>query len=304
MRAGRAAMEPAGETVAERLDQLIPRLAGQERRAAVHLRAHYPVAGLDSLARASRAAGTSSQTVLRLVGKLGFASYRAMQERIRAELSVGTQTPLGRLAAARARREGGEDWLATFGRTAAGNVAAAFEGVVRAEFEAAAALLADRRRHVLVIGGRFTQALARLLVRQLSVVRAEVEEVGSLTATWADRLIDVGRRTTVVVFDVRRYQPDVVGFAAAAAGQGAAVVLVTDAAGAPAARHATHVLLAPVEGIGAWDSLTALLALTEALVARATDLLGDQADERLARLEQLRARLDPGSGGPGPSDLG
>lgn len=291
MAATGAATEAAGETLAARLDALIPQLGGQERRAAVHLRAHYPVAGLDSLARASRAAGTSSQTMLRLVGKLGFATYRAMQDRLRAELAVGTQTPLGRLAATRARGDGGEDWLAAFGRTAAGNVATAFEKVVRAEFEGAAALLADRRRHVLVIGGRFTQALARLLVRQLSVVRGEVEEVGSLTATWADRLIDVGRRSTVVAFDVRRYQPDVVRFVAAAAGQGAAVVLVTDAAGAPAAKHATHTLLAPVDGIGAWDSLTAVLALTEALVARATDLVGDEAADRLARLEQLRARL-------------
>lgn len=281
-------------SVAERLDRLIPSLSGQERRAAVYLRAHHPLAGLDTLARVAEAAGTSPQTVLRLAGKLGFPAYRALQDRLRDELAHGTQTPLGRLAAARAQPAEG-DWLSAFGQAVARNVAAACDGVVRAEFEAAAALLADRRRPVLVIGGRFTQAIARLMVRQLSVIRGEVEEVGSLTATWPDRLLDVGKRTTVVAYDVRRYQPDVVRFLAAATEQGAAVVLMTDAASAPAARHATHSLAAPPAGRGAWDSLAAPLALTEALVARTTELIGDAAAERLARLERLRGRFQADS---------
>jgi DNA-binding MurR/RpiR family transcriptional regulator len=281
------------DSVALRLDRLIEGLSGQERRAAVYLRANYPVAGLEPLSRAAGAAGTSPQTMLRVVGKLGFPGYRALQDRLRDELAASSQTPLGRLAAARSR-PADEDWLSAFGRTVARNTTAAFEGIVRAEFEAAARLVGDRQRRVLVIGGRFTQGIARLLVRQLTVVRGDVEEIGSLTATWADRLIDVGRRTTVVAYDVRRYQPDVMRFAAAAAGQGAAVVLLTDSPGAPAARHARHTLVAPVESLGAWDSLSALLAISEALVARATEAIGDEAAGRLARLERLRAQMDGG----------
>jgi DNA-binding MurR/RpiR family transcriptional regulator len=283
----------APESVADRLDRVLPELSAQERRAALHLRAHYPIGGLDSLARVARAAGVSPQTVLRLTARLGFEGYRPLQDALRRELADGGQTPLGRLAATRpAMAEG--DWLDAFGRTVVSNIEAAFERTLRPEFEAAAAALADRRRPVAVIGGRFTHSLAALLVRHLAIVRENVHEITGPTVAWSDRLIDVGRRTIVVAYDIRRYQSDVLRFLAAAVEQRATVILFTDSPAAPGCRHATHTLIAPVESNGAWDSLSALLALSEALMARTTDLLGAEAAERLARLEQLRARMiDP-----------
>jgi DNA-binding MurR/RpiR family transcriptional regulator len=283
----------AGESVADRLDKVLPDLAAQERRAALHLRAHYPVGGLDSLARVARAAGVSPQTMLRLASRLGFDGYRALQDALRRELADGGQTPLGRLAAERPPTTE-QDWLAGFGRAVTDNVERAFDKAVRPEFEAAAAALADRRRPVAVIGGRFTHALAALLVRHLAIVREDVHEVTGPTVAWSDRLIDVGRRTIVVAFDIRRYQADVLRFLAAASEQRATIVLFTDSPMAPGRRYATHTLIAPTASRGAWDSLSALLALSEALMARTTDLLGAEAAERLARLEQLRARMsDP-----------
>lgn len=282
-------------TVADRLEAVLPQLAAQERRAALHLRAHYPVAGLDSLARVARAAGVSPQTVLRLTARLGFEGFRDLQDALRRELATGSQTPLARLAAAAAPTPADGDWLDAFGRQVCRNVEGTFGGVLRAEFEAAAVALADRRRTVAVIGGRFTHALAGLLVRHLSIVREDVHEVTGPTVAWSDRLIDIGRRTVVVAFDIRRYQADVLRFLAAAADQRATIVLFTDSPTAPGCRLASHSLIAPVASRGAWDSLSALLALSEALMARTTDLIGEEAAERLARLEQLRARLiDPG----------
>ena len=120
---------------------------------------------------------------------------------------------------------------------------------------AAASALSDRKRPALAIGGRFTQALARYLVRHLEIVRGGMEEVGSISATWPDRLIDVDRRSVVIAYDIRRYQPDVVRFVEIAAQQGATVILFTDSRAAPACRHASHVFVAPTESAGAWDSL-------------------------------------------------
>lgn len=277
-------------SVAERLERVLPHLAAQERRAALHLRAHYPVAGLDALSRVAHAAGVSPQTVLRLTARLGFDGYRALQDALRRELAGGPQSPLARLAAG-GPLPTGADWLDAFGRQVSRNVEGAFERVIRPEFEAAAVALADRRRAIAVIGGRFTHSLAGLLVRHLSIVREDVHEVTGPTAAWSDRLIDVGRRTVVVAFDIRRYQSDVLRFLAAAADQRATIVLFTDDPAAPGCRYATHALVAPVTSRGAWDSLAGLLALSEALMARTTDLVGAQAEERLARLEQLRAQL-------------
>lgn len=278
-------------TVAQALAEIAPELTPRERRAADHLAAHYPVAGLAPMARFAKSAGASSQTVLRLLAKLELTSWRSLQDRLRAELAAERVSPLGRWTAHRAAAEGEGDRLAAFGARLAANVADAFRDLDRQQFEATARRLADSRRPVLVVGGRFTQVFARLMVRHLEIVRADVDEIGSLSSTWPDRLIDVGRRSVIVAYDVRRYQQDVVRLCAFAAERGASVALFTDSADAPAARHADAVLVGRTESDGAWDSFTSLLALTEALVARVTELASQDAAERLARLEQIRARV-------------
>ncbi|WP_020180379.1 MurR/RpiR family transcriptional regulator [Methylopila sp. M107] len=278
-------------TVAQELAAITAELTPQELKAAEHLSTHYPVAGLAPMARFAKSAGASSQTVLRLLGKLDMASWRALQDRLKAELAQERGSPLGRWTAHRAASEADGDRLTAFGAQIAANVTRAFEGVDRAQFEATARRLADPRRHVLVVGGRFTQALARLMMRHLEIVRGGVEEIGSLSSTWPDRLIDVGRRSVVVAFDVRRYAPDVVRLCALSAERGAAVVLLTDSPKAPAAAYASSVLVAPTDSDGAWDSFSALAAITEALVARVTEIGSQEAAERLAKVEQIRAKL-------------
>lgn len=283
--------EPASGTVAEALAGIAAQLTPRERRAADHLAAHYPVAGLAPMARFARGAGASSQTVLRLLGKLGLPSWRALQDRLRAELAAERESPLGRWTAHRALDAGEGDRLDAFGAQLAENVAKAFQTLDRQAFEATAQCLADPRREVLIVGGRFSQALSRLLVRHLEIVRSDVEEIGSLSSTWPDRLIDVGRRTVVVAYDVRRYQPDVVRLCAFASERGAEVALLTDSREAAAAPYADAVLVGPTDSAGAWDSFTGLLALTEALIARVTELSAQETAERLAQIEQIRAKL-------------
>lgn len=282
-----------GRTVAQALAAISPELTPREKRAADHLAAHYPISGLAPMARFAKSAGASSQTVLRLLAKLGLPSWRSLQDRLRAELAAERASPLGRWTAHRAApvAEGDGDRLQAFGGQIAANVGNAFRDLDRAQFEEAAKRLADPRNRVLVVGGRFTQALARLATRHLEIIRGDVEEIGSLSSTWPDRLIDVGRRTAVVAYDVRRYAPDVVRLCAFAAERGASVTLFTDAEAAPAAAFADAVLVGATDSAGAWDSFASLLALTEALLARVTELSSHETAERLARLEQIRAKM-------------
>jgi DNA-binding MurR/RpiR family transcriptional regulator len=279
------------QSIVERLKHREAELTGQERRAAAYLRLHYPAAGLGAMARLARAANVSPQTVLRLLSKLDFASWEDFQDRLRVELVAEQASPLGRWTAHRATPDPQSDWLSAFGERLARNVAASFAGLVPSDFESAAQAIADPRYRVLVIGGRFTQQLGRLLVRHLQIVRGGVEEIGSLSSTWPDRLIDAGRKTIVVAYDIRRYSQDVIRFAALAAEQGARIVAMTDSRDAPLLAHASDRMIGIVESAGTWDSLTALLAITEALASRVTELSGGATPERLARLESLGERL-------------
>jgi len=278
-------------SIVESLKHREAELTAQERRAATYLRLHYPAAGLGAMARFARAANVSPQTVLRLLAKLELASWEDFQDRLRVELAAEQASPLGRWTARRSAADPQADWLTAFGDRLARNVATSFAGLSPADFESAARAIADPKHRVLVIGGRFTQQLARLLVRHLQIVRGGAEEIGSLSSTWPDRLIDAGRRTVVVAFDIRRYSQDVIRFTALAAEQGARIIAMTDAADAPILAHASEKMVGIVESEGTWDSLTALLAITEALAARVTELSGGTTHERLARLESLRDRL-------------
>src|SRR3546814_16047331 len=68
-----------------------------------------------------------------------------------------------------------------------------------------------------------------------------------LTLESFDSLLDIGKRDTLIVFDYRRYQTDVVEFARQAEARGAHVVLFTDPWMSPIAEIADVVIIASVE---------------------------------------------------------
>ncbi|WP_158596241.1 MurR/RpiR family transcriptional regulator [Oleomonas cavernae] len=287
-----AAMRPAvvAGTVLERTQAVLAKLTPREARAASHLIATYPMAGLSSIGAFAKAAGVSAQSILRFIAKLGFAGYGAFQAALKHEVAVGLQSPLDRLAAT-SRRPRRDDFLGRFAARIVENMTATFAHVPRADFERAAKSLAEPRRRVQVLGGRFTQTLAHYLALHLDIVRGNVLRPDPQVGAWPDRLADLGRQDVVVLYDIRRYAPDLARFAQAATGQGAEVILLTDAAQAPAAAHAKITLAAEIGMEGTWDSSAALLALTEALIARVSELAGPRLQTRLATIEALRTAM-------------
>src|SRR3546814_5527310 len=91
-----------------------------------------------------------------------------------------------------------------------------------------AALLGDPRRRVHVVGGRFTDALARYLSVQLRILRSGVNHLQDQEANWVDQVLDFGKRDVLVVFDIRRYQANLLRQAQLAGKRGTRVVVFTD----------------------------------------------------------------------------
>jgi DNA-binding MurR/RpiR family transcriptional regulator len=67
------------------------------------------------------------------------------------------------------------------------------------------------------------------------------------------------------------------------------VIAVTDDAKAPITGYATYSIVGRFQSVGTWDSIMAHLAITEALVARVTELSGDRTADRLTRVDAIRA---------------
>ena len=287
--------ESNGRSVAVRIRQSLGRMTPTERRPALTLLANYPVAGLETVAQFAGRARVSGPTILRLVAKLGFASYLDFQKALRDELELRVQTPL-----AKAPPEAGHpprgDFLSDYAGAIVANIEASIADVSRGEFEAVVSLLADPKRRVLLLGGRFTSSLAVHLYFHLRELRPRVELVGGQTAGWPEHLLDLSRNDVLIVFDIRRYQDDVVGFAREAAAIGAHVILFTDIWVSPIAAIAAHVFSMRTALPSSWESFAALSTLSEALIARLHAERWDDSRRRMERLEALRSHLAGGGG--------
>jgi DNA-binding MurR/RpiR family transcriptional regulator len=268
--------------VRARLGELTP----TERRAAHVLLSNYPFAGLETVAQFASRAGVSAPSILRFVARLGFSAYADFQRRLKEELEAQLQSPLmkqasgGRLGAP----------FSDFANAVVANLNHTFESIASAEFQAILSLLADTKRHVHVVGGRITEAIALYAVRHLRVIRPDVALVEGQAATWRDQVIDFGKRDVLVVFDIRRYQEDVIALAEEAAERGTTIVLFTDQWLSPIARIAKHVISARIAVPSNWDSTAAIFAVVEALIAGVTKELWDVAEARMKALEELRER--------------
>jgi len=281
----RKRMKDADTLVMDAVRDAMPALTPSERKAAQALLASYPLLGLETVSRFAAQAGVSAPTILRFVARLGFASYADFQRRLMAEVEARLLSPLEKAdagaSAARHPRAG-------FADAVAGNVAETFRRLPAGEFEAVAALLADPRRPLHLLGGRFTDALALYMTAHLRILRPNVGHLAGQRANWRDQLLDLGSRDVLFLIDIRRYQDDLVELAADAARRKVAVVLLTDQWLSPVARSARHVLPARVSAPSAWDSSVALLALIEALLADVTARRGPEARARIAAIETLR----------------
>lgn len=278
----------------ERLRDGLGEFPATERRVAQRILADYPIAGLQSASDLARQVGVSAPTVLRMVARSGFASYPDFQRVMREELVAQLSSPLSKSQppAARGRNDAAMR-LQAFVGVLERNLHETFKHLPAAGFDQVVGLLADRRNRLHLIGGRFTDALARYLSVQLRILRPGVNHFEDQEDNWYDQVLDMGKRDIVLVFDIRRYQPSLLRLAEAVRKRQAKLVLFTDQWLSPISRMATHVLPARVATPSIWDSSVALMSIVEALLAETTQREWDHGQKRMRELEAVRG-IAPG----------
>ncbi|MDN3355975.1 MurR/RpiR family transcriptional regulator [Actinomadura sp. DC4] len=277
-------MNALDRTVADALRRRRRELTPAELRVAQALLGDYPAAGLQPIARLAEVANVSPPTVLRLVTKLGYPGYPQIQDALRTELSARTSGPLQDYPA-----EG--EPLTVRARSFVSALADSMRSQDPAELAAAADLIADRGRTVLVTGGRFSWTLAAHLTSFLGLLRPHVRHVANVPGARASALLDVDETTVVVAFDYRRYQRDTVAFGRAAADQGASLVVCTDPYLSPLASSAAVLLTTTVEGPPPFVTLVPAFALVETLILGVVERGGKESQLRVAAFERLGADL-------------
>ena len=289
-----AAALPGGASILERVRREIGDYSEAERRVARVLISDYPMPGLETVARFAQRAQTSGPTILRFIHRLGFEVYSDFQDALRGEIQVRLQGPLSRYGAG--RQDGGaSDLPARISQALGRNIDIAERELRREDLVRIVDLLSDLDRNVFCLGGRFSWLIASYLHHYLRELRPGVRVIRDGAAAWADYLVDVRKGDVLVVFDFRRYQPDVIEFARGAAALDAEVILVTDIWHSPIAAFAAFVLPCPVSIPSAFDSGVSGLAIAEILTAGVVEALGDRARNRISGLEDLRRSIKLGS---------
>lgn len=274
----------SSKSVAERLRHSAASMTPGERKIARALMSDYPAAGLRTTAELARQAGVSAPTVVRFAVQLGFPGYREFQDALRAELSARVASPLtveSTVTTPDSLRQ--QAWT-----TLGGGLQQTMSTLLDADLDAAVRLLSDTRHPVVSFGGRFTRLAAEYLDLHLRMMRPNTRLLSWNQQPEAGFIADVGPRTVCVVFDVRRYQDDVIALAQLAAERGATIVLVTDPWMSPVAAVADVVLSAAVESVSSFDSLFSVIAVVDLLVADLYARTDKPSRQRIRSIEKGR----------------
>ncbi|MEU4702239.1 MurR/RpiR family transcriptional regulator [Nonomuraea dietziae] len=219
-------------------------------------------ASYGSAAELAQLAGVNVATVTRTAQALGFAGWPALQQELRARymssLSAGQvaaeHSGTGSPSARSLRRD--LDSLALLNR--------------RMDEEALltiAEAVAAARRTVIVADGSYA-AVGLALAHNAGLAGYDVRAVTSGDAELANTIAAIGERDVLIAISFWRLYESTVLAANVARARGARVFAVTDAASPALAEAAEQVVMVPAEGVAFFPSLTAGMAVAQALVTQ------------------------------------
>lgn len=272
--------------VRTRIAEMETGLTAAERRISATLMADYPFAGLDTIQSFAERTGTSSPTISRFVGKLGFNGYQDFQRQLIDEVRESKRSPLD-LHRDNRTIQGG--FLEDHFTTALRLMQEAASTLSAHQFERICDMLRDEKRGIHIIGGRISDVLALYLFRHLRQIRSNVHKLPADPESWPENLLRMKSRDILLVIDFRRYQPSLLQLATRASDdRNAGVVLMTDKWLSPISRHASEVIAIPIESGTLWDSYAVALVLLEAMLTRIAEQDWDRARKRISRWDALR----------------
>ena len=270
--------------VKDQLREKQDELTAAERRLTATLLDDSLVAGLQSITKLAESAEVSTPTVIRLARKLGYNGFPDLQDAIREEVAAQMKEPLAKLEAAELA-SGKDHIVSRFAEAVSHNINRSLERLDLAEFDKAAALLSDPSRKLYLLGGRITRSNAHYFFNHLQIIRSGVTQLDFSPSVWPQSLLDMDDRSTLIVFDIRRYEKELERLSKLVVDRGANIVLFTDQWGSPIERYATCCFRSRVEVPSSWDSTLAINFLIEALVADIQSRC-DSAD-RISELEEM-----------------
>lgn len=273
-------------TVAERIRTKFDSLTRAERQLANSILEDYPVSGLGSITDVAESSGVSTPTVGRMAKKMGFGGFPQMQAQLRTELKATISNPIAKHDLW-AENVPDTHILNRFAESVMENMRQTLRQISPEDFNAVVSLLSDLDHDIHVVGGRITRSMADNFFTHMQVIRSGVTLVAPNSNAWAHYVLNMKEGDVLVIFDIRRYEHDILRLAEVAKSRGVNLILFTDQWGSPAAKLAAYSLNCRIEVPSAWDSLVVTLFLVEAIIAAVQTNTWEETKGRMKTLEEL-----------------
>lgn len=246
-----------------------------------------PFTGLESIQELAAKTGVSAPSITRFVSKIGCGGFQDLQRQLIAELKEGRRSPLDLKSSQ--RPVGHSEFLSEYVARVSAVMGEMTGMVSQAQFDILAELLADPSRNIFLLGGRVSDSIASFLSIHLRQIRSGIYHMADNPEFWPEHVLRMRRKDVVLLIDFRRYQLSLARLAEnIAQKRGATIVVVTDKWMSPAARSADHIVALPIDAGTAWDTVSAAMALVEALIVRVSEADWEATQKRIKDWDGIR----------------
>jgi len=274
------------QTISERIKNSFHLLTPTEKQLANSILENFPSSCLGSITVVASVAGVSPPTVVRMARKLGFSGFPDFQANLHNEIEERINNPLEKFTRW-SKKSSDTHILNLFADAAVKNLNNSLEQIDFRQFDQIAKILSDERYGLFLVGGRITSSLAGYMFSHIKMIRKHVNYLDPNPSVWSAYLLDMAEGDVLVVFDVRRYEQNMITFCKIAKARGIRVVLFTDQWGSPAAKYAIHSFNLRIEAPSAWDSSIVTLFIIESLISAMQKENMESTQSRIEELENL-----------------
>ncbi|MEQ3711639.1 MAG: MurR/RpiR family transcriptional regulator [Tateyamaria sp.] len=279
-------MASTERTISDLIQDMLDDLTRAERQLALSVLEGYPASGLGPLSALAKDAGVSVPTVARMVQKLGYKGYPEFQAGLREELKATVKTPIAKHDSWAEAAPSGHI-LNRFTEAVLENIRHTLGQIDPDTFDHACDLMADKERHIYIVGGRITHTLAEYFFLHMQVVRPNLTHVPSTSNTWPHYLLNAKEGDVFVIFDVRRYENNTLKLAEIAKSRGAKLILITDQWRSPIHQMSDICFSNRIGAPSAWDSMATIMLLLETIISAVQTLNWNETKERIEGLEDM-----------------
>lgn len=264
-------------------------LTPSQRRVAQIVLATPERIALSTLGELADALGVNQSTIARFCAAVGLPGYSELRG-ICKRLSASRETMLSRFLA---NAQPASNQTARRAEVAADDrtsIAATFAAIDDAEWSAITRLLSEASA-VGVVGVRQSHAPAMLLGYLLGLVRGGVSTLSGREAVDVDRLRPLTGKDVIVAISTHPCSTATVEVVRWALDRGIPVVAITDPQASELAAAADHALLAETTGPSVLSSMTAIVAVVQALVDAVSRVDPARTERNLREESELLARF-------------